>query len=71
MANYTWLSLSQLSQPFNQPTNQQTQEPSYLKQHLLGTDTELRAKETSVNQNISILNELLDLKLWCTQGYLE
>lgn len=46
-----------------QPTNQPTQEPSYLKQHLLGTDTELRAKETSVNQNISIPNELLDPKL--------
>ena len=61
-ANYTWLSLSQLSQPFNQPT----QEPSCLKQHLKRTDTELTAKETSVNQNISIINELLSLKLQCT-----
>ena len=47
----------------NQPTNQPTQEQSCLKQHLIRTDIELRAKETSVNQNISILNELLNLKL--------
>ena len=65
-ANYTWLSLSQLSQPFNQPT----QEPSCLKQHLKRTDTELTAKETSVNQispssmSSSVLNFSVHKAIW-------